>query len=109
MKDKEVKRMQGRPIKILIACGSGIATSTLAAQAVHEICEERGIDAAIQKSNMSEVTSRAQQVDVVLTTNMYREELPVPLMSVTALITGIGEDAVRKKCGDLLADIAAKV
>ena len=24
--------MQGRPVKILIACGSGIATSTLAAQ-----------------------------------------------------------------------------
>ncbi|MEJ8734397.1 MULTISPECIES: PTS sugar transporter subunit IIB [Mediterraneibacter] len=101
--------MQKRPIKILIACGSGIATSTLAAQSVREICEERGIEAAIQKSNMSEVVSKASQVDVVLTTNMYREELPVPLMSVTALITGIGEEAAKKKCGDLLEEVAAKL
>ena len=101
--------MQSRPIKILIACGSGIATSTLAAQAVHEICEERNIEAVIQKSNMSEIISKAQQVDVVLTTNMYREELPVPLMSVTGLITGIGEEQMRKKCGDLLEEIASKI
>ena len=101
--------MQGRPVKILIACGSGIATSTLAAQGVREICEERGIEAVIQKSNMSEVMSKASQVDIVFTTNMYRDELPVPLMSVTALITGIGEEAVKKKCGDLLEEVASKI
>ena len=63
----------------------------------------------IQKSNMSEVMSKASQVDIVFTTNMYREELPVPLMSVTALITGIGEEAVKKKCGDLLEEVASKI
>ena len=53
--------------------------------------------------------SKASQVDIVFTTNMYREELPVPLMSVTALITGIGEEAVKKKCGDLLEEVASKI
>ena len=78
-----------KQVVILVACGSGIATSTLAADAIKDICDEIGIDAVIKKSNMSEILTKAQDVDVVFTTNKYSETLPVPSLSVTSLITGI--------------------
>ena len=39
----------GREIRAMVACGSGIATSTVAANAVQEIFQELGIDVKIIK------------------------------------------------------------
>lgn len=108
-KRREVMMKAKKQVVILVACGSGIATSTLAADAIKDICDEIGIDAVIKKSNMSEILTKAQDVDVVFTTNKYSETLPVPSLSVTSLITGIGEDEIRKKCKELLSKIAENV
>ncbi len=101
--------MQKRPVVILIACGSGIATSTLAAQATKELCDELKIDVTIQKSNMNEVVSRAPYVDVIFTTNKYSADLQVPIISVTSFITGIGEEKTKKECTKVLMDIVSKL
>lgn len=94
--------MQKRPINILIACGNGIATSTLAASTVEEICKEKGIAYNIKKTNMNEVTNQAEYADVVLTTSKCRRELACPLMSVTPFVTGIGEDTCKKNLAEFL-------
>ncbi|AGB79456.1 PTS sugar transporter subunit IIB [Pseudocitrobacter corydidari] len=94
-------------INILVACGSGVATSTLAADEVKSVCAEYGISLyKINKCSMSELSSEMANADVVLTTNNYKGDIGKPHMSVAGFITGINEGALRKKLGELLQGLA---
>lgn len=96
-------------ITILVACGSGVATSTLAADEVKSVCAEYGISQyKINKCSMSELPSELQHADVVLTTNNYKGDMGKPHMSVAGFITGINEGVLRKKLGELLIDLTRK-
>ncbi|HAW7639150.1 TPA: PTS sugar transporter subunit IIB [Escherichia coli] len=87
-------------INILVACGSGVATSTLAA-------DEVGITAfKINKCSMAELSSEMAHADIVLTTNNYKGDIGKPHMSVAGFVTGINEGALRKKLGELLTELA---
>lgn len=94
-------------ITILVACGSGVATSTLAADEVKSVCTEYEITSyKINKCSMSELPTEMVNADVVLTTNNYRGTIDKPSMSVSAFITGINEEALRKKLGTLLKELS---
>lgn len=96
-------------ITILVACGSGVATSTLAADEVKSVCAEYVISHyKINKCSMSELPSEMENADVVLTTNNYKGEIGKPHMSVAGFITGINEAALRKKLGELLTELTKK-
>ena len=95
-------------LKILVACGSGVATSTLASRSVQEVCDSYHIDAFIETCSMSGVVEAAKHADVVLTTNRYDKPLSCPVMSVTSFITGIRIDATKKALGELLQSIVEK-
>lgn len=94
-------------ITILVACGSGVATSTLAADEVKAVCSEYGITSyKLNKCSMSELTSEMIKADVILTTNNYKGTIDKPSMNVSAFITGINEDVLRKKLGSLLKELS---
>lgn len=96
-------------ITILVACGSGVATSTLAADEVKSVCAEYGIASyKINKCSMAELPSEMGNADVVLTTNNYKGDIGKPHMSVAGFITGINEAALRQKLGDLLTELAKR-
>jgi len=78
--------------RVLVACGSGIATSTLAADRVKEICTERGVSVEILKCTIQEVPSLASQCDVIVTTTRYSQNVGKPVVNGVAFITGIGEE-----------------
>ena len=99
--------MQKRALKILVACASGIATSTLAAAVVQEVMDDAGVQCDITKGTMLDVPSRAPGMDLVLTTGKYSEEIPVPLLSITPFITGINEEPVKKKLAEMAGEIVA--
>lgn len=85
-------------INILVACGSGVATSTLAADEVKSVCAEYGITSfKINKCSMAELSSEMAHADIVLTTNNYKGDIGKPHMSVAGFVTGINEGALRKK------------
>lgn len=95
-----------KELKILVACGSGVATSTVAQEAVKKICAEAGIPAKILKSTMTEIQSKQDDVDVIMVTTNYRKPVTKPLIKVFGLISGIGEDKIKeeiiKTCKELL-------
>ncbi len=94
-------------INILVACGSGVATSTLAADEVKSVCAEYCITAfKINKCSMAELSSEMAHADIVLTTNNYKGDIGKPHMSVAGVVTGINEGALRKKLGELLTELA---
>ena len=94
-------------INILVACGSGVATSTLAVDEVKSVCAEYGITSfKINKCSMAELSSEMAHADIVLTTNNYKGDIGKPHMSVAGFVTGINEGALRKKLGELLTELA---
>ncbi|MCD8091207.1 MAG: PTS sugar transporter subunit IIB [Clostridiales bacterium] len=95
-----------RELNILVACGSGVATSTVAQEAVKNICQEAGIPVKVYKCTMSEIQAKQDDVDVIMVTTNYRKPVKKPLIKVFGLISGIGEDKIKadiiKTCKELL-------
>lgn len=95
-----------KKVNILVACGSGVATSTLAAEEVKSVCEEYGvINYSITKCSMTELPTMVQQADIALTTNNYKSDLDIPHMSIIGFVTGANEDKLRKNLGEKLVEI----
>ena len=95
-------------ITILVACGSGVATSTIAQEAVKQIAKEAGVDAKVVKATIAEVPEKQHDVDVVLTTANYRKPLEKPYMSVFPLVSGVNKALTEKKLAVLLKEVAEK-
>lgn len=92
-------------VKVLVACGSGVATSTVAQAEVKKIAEDAGVPVQIFKGTIGEVGVKQHDVDIVCTTTNYRKPLEKPFMSVFPLISGINKD----KCASDLAELLKKV
>ncbi len=83
-----------QPKRILIACGTAIATSTVVAKAVEEAMKERGIEVITRQCKASEVASLVEGMDLVVTTTPVPTNLGVPVIQTLAFLTGIGKEAV---------------
>ena len=46
-----------KPKKILVACGTGVATSTIAAMAIEKEMKARGYEIIVQQCKVSEINS----------------------------------------------------
>ena len=57
--------MAERPVEILVACGSGIASSSVAAEAVKKICKEAGIPVNVHKGTVQTIQSSAKNMDIL--------------------------------------------
>lgn len=95
-------------VKVFVACGSGVATSTIAQEAVKAIAQEAGVPVKILKGTIAEVPTKQAEVDLVLTTANYRKPLEKPYMSVFGLVSGVGADKVKKELTALLQKIQAE-
>ena len=80
--------------RILVACGTAVATSIVVAKAIEEALEKRGIQATIQQCKASEVSSKAADADLIITTTPVATDHGKPVIQTLAFLTGIGKDAV---------------
>lgn len=94
-----------KELTVLVACGSGVATSTVAQEAVKKICKEAGIPVKIVKSTMTEIPSKQDDVDVIMVTTNYRRPVTKPLIKVFGLISGIGEDEIKEEITNTLREL----
>lgn len=97
-----------QPVKLLIACGSGIATSSIAAGEVQRICDQNGFDVQILKTNMQGITSMQHNADIVLCTNNYKGKLEKPSLSVFGLIAGINVPKITEDLIRLIREVQEK-
>lgn len=89
--------MAGKPKTILVACGTGIATSTVVANLVEEALRDRGFNVRVQQCKVAEVPSHVDGVDLILTTTQLSGNYGVPIIKTLAFLTGIGkEDAIKQ-------------
>jgi PTS system galactitol-specific IIB component len=96
----------GKKLRLLVACGSGIATSTVAAEKVQSVCKSAGVEAEIIKCTVQEIPGFIEDIDAVLTTTRYREKIDKPLLSVVSFITGLNEADTEKELSNLVQSLA---
>ena len=78
-----------RKKRILIVCGTAIATSTVVAYKVEEFLKKRGIQAEIRRAMTSEAIAASKDVDLIIATTQV-PDVKVPVISGIPYITGIG-------------------
>ena len=81
-------------MKIIIACGSGVATSTMIASKVEDLLKKLGLKAQVIQCSLTEVEGYLDGATLVVTA-MGRLEVKSDIPVVVALpyITGMGAEA----------------
>ncbi|WP_394237681.1 PTS sugar transporter subunit IIB [Niallia oryzisoli] len=87
---------------VLVACGAGIATSTVVCNRVENLIKDNKIDANVVQCKIAEVASRQDGADLIVSTTILPTTYKIPALSATAYITGIGMEALDKKILDHL-------
>ena len=86
--------------RILVACGTGIATSTVVTLKLKEALKKAGIDAEVLQCKVSEISSKTG-IDLIVTTTTY-ENPNIPVFRSLAFLTGVGVDEEIAKIAELL-------
>lgn len=95
-----------KTVKVFVACGSGVATSTIAAEAIKSAAKEAGVSIELHKGTIAEVPSAQNNVDVVFTTANYRKPLDKPYMSVFGLVSGVNAEKTKAGVIKMLKEAA---
>lgn len=89
--------------RVLIVCGTAIATSTVVAMKVDELLKKHGISAEIRRCMTSEAPTASKDVDLIVATTQV-PRVAVPVISGIPFITGIGMDQVEQAILESLRD-----
>lgn len=88
--------------RVLIVCGTGIATSTVIAEKLRSHLGRQGVDVRIEQTKVSELHRGARGYDLVMATTQIPGSVDAPVVNGMPLLTGDGQE-------DVLADVAAKL
>lgn len=78
--------------RILVACGTAIATSTVVARKIEEELGKRGIPIETTQCKAAEVPSKVEGHDLVVTTTFVSGTGDVPVIHSVSFLTGVGVD-----------------
>ena len=87
--------MKGK-IRVLIVCGSGIATSTVVACAVKELFKREGIEASFKQTMTSAARMEAKNADLIISTTSV-PDVEIPVISGIGYITGRNVDEINNE------------
>lgn len=79
---------------IVIACGAGLATSSMVRDRIEECLNDRGVKVNVIQARLSELAGMDNQADLFITTMKVNETFKTPLIHGSAFLTGMNEDAV---------------
>lgn len=88
--------------RVLVACGGAVATSTVAANRVRDLCAENGIPVDVQQCRISELGSRADQADLIVTTAKVSRDYGKPVVHGIAFVSGINLEETEAKILEIL-------
>ena len=78
--------------KVLIACGAGIATSTIVVSRVEELIKKHNLDVDIKQIKIVEAAGLQNEADLIVSTTILPTTYPIPSIIATNYIMGIGEE-----------------
>lgn len=93
--------------RILVACGTSIATATHAANAAIDIAKEAGVKVEVAQCKAAEIKFKMQTFppDVIIAMTPVPDDLGVPVFSGVPFLSGVGLDQLK---ADLTAILTAE-
>lgn len=86
-----------RTYKILVACGSGIATSTVIAVRVRKLCESNGFKVTTQQVKVVEVVKLSPEYDLIVSSTRIPSSVKTPAVFAISYLTGINAEGTDKE------------
>lgn len=78
--------------KIIVACGSGVATSQTVASKVERLLSEKGIRASVEAVDIKSLSTFIKTADVYIAITKPKETFDIPVIDGIAFLTGMGQD-----------------
>lgn len=89
--------------RVLVACGNGVATSTMVATKIREKLKEENIDAVVEQAKLLEIPFKQDNYDLIVATGRYdNSSITKPVVSGMAFLSGIGIEEIYKKIIEIL-------
>lgn len=89
--------------RVIVACGTGIATSTVVCVKIKEALQKSNVQAEVVQCKVSEIESKlASGADLIVTTTSYTND-KVPVIRALSFLTGIGMEQDIKKIVEILS------
>jgi PTS system galactitol-specific IIB component len=97
-----------KKINVLVACGAGIATSTVVMKKVEDLFAENNIDANLIQIKIAEAAGKQDDADMLISTTVLPTEYKIPAIKAMGFLTGIGVDKLKAQIIDTVHEIQAK-
>lgn len=96
--------MSGIIKRVLIACGTAIATATHVRVKVEELLKRNGIKADVTQCRVTEVPYflKTKKHDLILTTSFVPDIKDIPVLNAVPLLTGVGKEKLENEIVDIL-------
>lgn len=88
--------------RIIVACGGAVATSTVVAYKVVNLCKENDIEVDIIQCRISEIANNLTGVSLIMPTSRVNRDYGIPVISGMPFISGVGEEELKSKILDVL-------
>lgn len=75
--------------RVIVACGSGVATSQMVASKVARLLKERRVNANVEAVDIKSIETHVKQCDVYIAITAPTKEYKVPVLNGIAFLTGI--------------------
>jgi galactitol PTS system EIIB component len=85
--------------KLLIMCGTGVATSTIVTGKVKTWLEDNGLQTKVKlyQSKISEELSRIDDYDIIVSTTLVPDNIKSRVIDGVPLLTGMGKEEMFEK------------
>lgn len=85
------------PVRILVVCGSGVATSMHVSYKMKEYFQKEKLPVSIDGAGINELEGRMHSYDIIVTNAAFHQKTNKPVFSAIPLLTGIGEKELMEK------------
>ena len=92
--------------KILVACGSGVATSTVIANRVKRLCEENGFNVNVQQVKVVQVENMSKDFDLIVASTKIPDTVTTPYVFAINYLTGVNREKTDSDVIEKLKKIA---
>ena len=90
--------------RVLIACGTSIATATVVAEKVKEIAKEAGMTVKVVQCKAAEIRGRIATFapHVIVATTYVPKDLGIPVFNGVPFLSGVGMDELKTQIVEAL-------
>lgn len=83
--------------RVIVACGSGVATSQTVASKVQRILDEKGVRAKVEAVDIKSLDTYIKSSDVYISITKAGKEYDIPTLNGIAFLTGMGMEEETNK------------